>query len=314
MALSWIQRELARRLPKADLGKGVDLNGDGKIRGSERLVDANRNQQLGDPADWLAFYKKNRSQIVKLGGFFEWGKELKPDNPIHDILSLESDLATASQIEGAYTFIRATFNFKAIDAATTPLDRLKAAFERTHRFGFVYAYKDVNLLSAGIDKSRLDCDTMGFYILAIGHEKGWPVEMVDIPTHTYVRWNNHKGAPLNFDLGDVRTDEYYETLYQVSRSGVYPMVLNRDTLIGHVYFNLGIVRIDRGDFAGAIADFTQAVRLNPKDCAAFNARGVAYLKQQAPHWRNNALADYERALHLNPNHTSAKRNRDALLR
>lgn len=302
--ISWIQRELTRHFPTADFKKGVDLNHNGYLESNERLYKGG----------WQAFLQRNHPAMIALGGIFEWGKELKPDNPIHDILSLESELSTTSQIRGAYAFIQASLKFSEFNTATTAVDRLTTAFERTHRFGFVYAYDNIHLFSAGIDKSRLDCDTMSFYILAIGHEKNWPVEIIDIPAHTYIRWDDHKGARINFDLGDFRSDAYYEDRYKASRSRVYPMVLDRAKLLGHVYYNRGLTRIERGDSIGAIADFTGAIQLNPNDCTSFNARGVAYMKQQGKKGREKlALADFDRAIQLNPGQQSAIQNRAELL-
>jgi tetratricopeptide (TPR) repeat protein len=51
------------------------------------------------------------------------------------------------------------------------------------------------------------------------------------------------------------------------------------------------------DFDHAIADFDQALRLNPRDLVALNGRGLAYLNQDKV---DLALADFNAAIRVNP--------------
>jgi Caspase domain/TPR repeat/Tetratricopeptide repeat len=60
------------------------------------------------------------------------------------------------------------------------------------------------------------------------------------------------------------------------------------------------------DFQGAIADYSEVIRLKPKDDNAYNNRGIA--RYQANDFQG-ALADFNVALRLNPNNTLAYRNR-----
>ena len=63
--------------------------------------------------------------------------------------------------------------------------------------------------------------------------------------------------------------------------------------------------LKNGNIAGAIADYTEVIRLNRNDTTALNDRGVAY-------WRvgdqNRALEDWNSALGINPNLTQPKLN------
>ncbi len=45
------------------------------------------------------------------------------------------------------------------------------------------------------------------------------------------------------------------------------------------YFRRGYARYDQRDFSGAIADYTEAIRLNPEYAAAYNNRGLVYQEQ-----------------------------------
>lgn len=72
-------------------------------------------------------------------------------------------------------------------------------------------------------------------------------------------------------------------------------------------FNSALAKSEAGDFPGAIADYTAAIRLNPNYAKAYNKRGII-------HGRNlkdypAAKADFDRAIEINPNYGDAYYNR-----
>ncbi len=72
------------------------------------------------------------------------------------------------------------------------------------------------------------------------------------------------------------------------------------------YYQRGNVQYDKGDRTAAIADYTQALALNPNDASSYNNRGVAY------HEANQleaAITDYTAAIKLQPTYANAYRNR-----
>jgi len=103
--------------------------------------------------------------------------------------------------------------------------------------------------------------------------------------------------------------------------------------------NQGNEKSDRGDYDGAIADYTEAIRLDPNNARAYNSRGWTYALKgdydqaiedanaslrirpnDAPtlHTRgyayagkgdyDRAIADFEAALRIDPNQAEAKRD------
>jgi tetratricopeptide (TPR) repeat protein len=73
--------------------------------------------------------------------------------------------------------------------------------------------------------------------------------------------------------------------------------------------DLAIIQNNRGvDYAGqqkwdlAVADFNRAIALNPNHAEAYNLRGNVYANQEK--W-NLAVADYTQVIRLNPNHAKA---------
>ena len=68
----------------------------------------------------------------------------------------------------------------------------------------------------------------------------------------------------------------------------------------------GLEKQKNKDLSGAIADFTKAIALEPKNFHAYLDRGNAYFKLQD---LKSALADYDKAISLHPRDVNAYLNR-----
>jgi tetratricopeptide (TPR) repeat protein len=77
-----------------------------------------------------------------------------------------------------------------------------------------------------------------------------------------------------------------------------------------LYTNRGFAYNSKREFPEAIADHTEAIRLNPKLSYAFAARGYAYLERGE---LEKALVDLTESIRLDPNSNSAYYNRGLLL-
>jgi tetratricopeptide (TPR) repeat protein len=72
------------------------------------------------------------------------------------------------------------------------------------------------------------------------------------------------------------------------------------------YYNRGILYYKKNDCDSAIADYTEAIRLDPNDVCAYNNRGNVY--NENGDW-DKAIADYTEAIRLDPNNAKAYNNR-----
>ena len=73
-----------------------------------------------------------------------------------------------------------------------------------------------------------------------------------------------------------------------------------------VYFQSALQKQNKGDLDGAIADYTKAIELNPSPDIAYNNRGLAKLDQGD---LDGAVADFTKAIDLNPQYSDACNNR-----
>jgi len=74
----------------------------------------------------------------------------------------------------------------------------------------------------------------------------------------------------------------------------------------YVFYIAGLAKDNLGDFEGAIADYDEAIRLDPEYAGAYNNRGLAKYDLGD---LEGALADYDEAIRLDPEYALAYYNR-----
>jgi uncharacterized caspase-like protein len=72
------------------------------------------------------------------------------------------------------------------------------------------------------------------------------------------------------------------------------------------FYDRGVQFYNRGDYETAIADFTEAIRIDQNYEEAYNDRGLAYDKKGD---YDRAIADYTQAIRIDPNYAIAYNNR-----
>ncbi|MBP5975272.1 tetratricopeptide repeat protein [Brasilonema sp. CT11] len=86
----------------------------------------------------------------------------------------------------------------------------------------------------------------------------------------------------------------------------YNQALRINPNLADAYYNRGLARDELGDKQAAIADYNQALRINPNYANAYYNRGVARANLGD---KQAAIADYNQALRINPNFAQAYVNR-----
>ena len=71
------------------------------------------------------------------------------------------------------------------------------------------------------------------------------------------------------------------------------------------YYNRGWAYDEKGELDRAIADYTKAIALDPNDADHYYGRGWAYQNKGD---KDKAIADYRKALEIDPSHQYAKNN------
>jgi hypothetical protein len=113
-----------------------------------------------------------------------------------------------------------------------------------------------------------------FYV-SIAEELGYPVFVVEIPGHTFVRWQS--GAlKLNWDPNDgvsYPDDYYFRTWHVQTANEIWPKYLenlSRGRVLSTWYVLCGRTKKAAGDFEGAVADFRLGAKADPTDLGAKN--------------------------------------------
>jgi tetratricopeptide (TPR) repeat protein len=86
----------------------------------------------------------------------------------------------------------------------------------------------------------------------------------------------------------------------------YNEAIRLDPKYADAYYNRAIAYKAKGNLDRAIADYNEAVRLNPQDALAYNNRGIAY---RAKGDLDRAIANYDEAIRLDPKDALAYNNR-----
>jgi len=86
----------------------------------------------------------------------------------------------------------------------------------------------------------------------------------------------------------------------------YTQAIAIDPKYADAYYNRGIAYDRQGNFSQAICDYTKAINIIPNSADAYNNRGIVYGEQNNV---SGAISDYNKAIELNPAYAQAYVNR-----
>jgi tetratricopeptide (TPR) repeat protein len=107
----------------------------------------------------------------------------------------------------------------------------------------------------------------------------------------------------------VRGLAYYHQAAYPQAIADYEQAIRIDPRFNEAYFSRANAYFDLGNYIQAIADYTQSILLSPSDAVAYSNRGNAYMQMGD---MANAQADYERAIAINPTYAPVYVNRGNL--
>jgi tetratricopeptide (TPR) repeat protein len=149
---------------------------------------------------------------------------------------------------------------------------------------------------------------MKFGSLWVGdHRKGWVqsnqvVTLDEAPAYYTQLINNGQQKALAYSRRAIARGERGELDLAIAD---YGEALRLDPT-GGMYVGRGAVWLEKKDYDKAIADFNEAIRLDPDDAAAYSARaGVWTVKKDY----DKAIADCDEAIRLDPSFALAYNNR-----
>lgn len=120
-------------------------------------------------------------------------ESISPDNPLNLIFEQEKKLLPEETIGNSREIINGIINkCKARTAAMTdPRKKIETLFNIVKE-DLNIKYKYTYFLAEGLHNNpkTIDCDTMAFLYLAVGHELKWPVNMVVTAQHVILRWQD----------------------------------------------------------------------------------------------------------------------------
>ncbi len=124
---------------------------------------------------------------------------------------------------------------------------------------------------------------------------------------------------LNQGILEAEKDKETDFLLYETRGGVFHILKRHQEAIADytqaitinpqyalAYNNRGLAKSNLGDKAGAIADYTQAITINPQYALAYYNRGLAKYESED---KTGAIADYTQAITINPQDANTYYNR-----
>jgi hypothetical protein len=132
----------------------------------------------------------------------------------------------------------------------------------------------------------VDCDIASYLYLAIGEILMYPLAMVDMPAHNFIRWLRPDGTYIDFETMDgIQTDnEYYVTRWGIPRGFVgAPGVLTTMTspqLLAYEHFLVGVAYSWKHDYPHMLQSYEKAVSVD--DTLADSLNNLAWYYTVVP--------------------------------
>jgi tetratricopeptide (TPR) repeat protein len=115
---------------------------------------------------------------------------------------------------------------------------------------------------------------------------------------------------IAFTQTSIAIDKTSKSIFKVESQGLLPTFLVRNTSnvqeAVNYYFMLGVQKVIKKDYRGALSDFNRAIQLDPNFPYAYDGRGAIKVVENDV---QGALSDFNRAIQLDPNLAGVYKNR-----
>jgi tetratricopeptide (TPR) repeat protein len=155
----------------------------------------------------------------------------------------------------------------------------------------------------------VDCDVASYIYLAVGEVMKYPLSLVQMPLHNFIRWNRPSGGYIDFETMDGKEtdDNYYAARWGIPRKFIgMPGVLTtmtRTQLSAYEYFGIAIATTWKHDYSSAVAKYKESIRVDATLSDAANNLAWLYTVVPDVHYRDGLRAvEYaQKAVALLPN-------------
>ncbi len=159
--------------------------------------------------------------------------------------------------------------------------------------------QEIILLADGVARDALDCDISSLVFADILNQFGVDSKLVMLPLHVIL----HMAGSIYVETTPQAHGAYYSS--EEKFNNAYPISYGEcdfQTENSVNYYNRGNARVDSRDYTGAIRDYTEVIKRNPKHADAYTGRGNAKagLEDYA-----GAIKEYSESIKRNPKYAEA---------
>ncbi len=264
------------------------------------IKDLDGDGTTGTIDDFVVYYENNRAHLEKTIPFFRWAASMDPGNmvihnPIHDYMSLASNIMPPDQIRDTYRLLGQII-----------------AGARLYTNAYMKSEEVFEVLQDEMEREDLHFGTFdtSLFLLAAAHQLDLPVS--DEPAVNDVFLSYQDDAIKTFEPLKLMSTFYHDHGMTLERRGdfveasdYYEAALSLDTISAPAWDGLGRMLLKLKEHTAAIKVYDRALTTNPEDPRAYSGRGeVWYDMKMYP----LALQDFRKALELDP--TSARAHVD----
>ncbi len=142
----------------------------------------------------------------------------------------------------------------------------------------------------------VDCDIASFIYLGIAEQMSYPLYLVDMPLHNFVRWVRYDGRFIDFETmdGSVTSDAYYVSGWSIPAGfvgvGGILTTMSRPQVIAYADFTSGNALIWKGEYTKAIKKYEDGVSLDSIHSESANQLAWFYSVVPDQRFRNGSKA------------------------